>query len=563
MKNMKLSAKLYLLLFSFVAGFMIFGLVAKSTLNTLSINGPMYKEIVCNKDLLADILPPPLYILESYLVVKQACDATKSDLKSYKDQYAKLKKDYNERRDYWKKELNDDKLKDMILVKSFQPAEDFFAVVEKEFFPALDAGSNAKAQEIFNTKLTTSYNKHRSAIDEAVKIATVASETCEKSAASTISTRTWVLFVIGIIIVIFASILSSVIIKQLLSQLGGDPSDVLAVVRRVASGDVSIDVDAKQGGDESVLGAMNSMVRNLRQMFTELTGGVQTISSSSTELSAVSRQLSSSAEISSSRTQGVAAAAEEMSANMLSVSAAMEQATANVNTVATATEEMTVTIADVAKNSDRARDITGQAVNQADKITEQISALGRAARDIGKVTEVITAISAQTNLLALNATIEAARAGAAGRGFTVVATEIKELAQQTAAATEGIRDKIDNIQLSTAEAVEEIGKISQVIQDVNGIIGTSAVAIEQQATVMLEIATNIAEAAHGMQEVNQNVAQTSGVAEMIARDISETNQAVGEISSGSAQVLESAEDLSRLAIELEQMTGRFKISADS
>ena len=333
---------------------------------------------------------------------------------------------------------------------------------------------------------------------------------------------------------------------------------------KMAEGDLTQTIALEQKDEIGELAsALNIMGGNLREMFTNLSGGVQTISSSSTELSAVSRQLSSSAEISSSRTHGVAAAAEEMSANMLSVSAAMEQATANVNTVASATEEMTVTIADVAKNSDRARDITGQAVMQADKITEQISALGRAARDIGKVTEVITAISAQTNLLALNATIEAARAGAAGKGFTVVATEIKELAQQTAAATEGIRDKIDNIQLSTAEAVEEIGKISHVIQDVNGIIATTAVAIEQQSTVMQEIATNIAEAAHGMQEVNQNVAQTSGVAEMIARDISETNQAVGEISSGSAQVLESAEDLSRLAVELEQMTGRFRISADS
>ncbi len=350
-----------------------------------------------------------------------------------------------------------------------------------------------------------------------------------------------------------------VIISGIRTQLGGDPSEVVKIVQRVANGDLSQRIDVEKGLDSSVIGAMKGMVDNLRVMFTEMKVSAQTISSSSTELSAVSRQLTSSADSSSSRTQGVAAAAEEMSANMMSVSVAMEEATANVNTVASATEEMTVTIADVAKNSDLARTITGQAVLQADKVTQQITALGRAAREINKVTETITAISAQTNLLALNATIEAARAGAAGKGFTVVATEIKELAQQTAAATEGIRDKIDNIQSSTAETVEEIEKISRVIQEVNGIIGTTAVAIEQQAAVMQEIASNIAQAAHGMQEVNQNVAQTAGVADTIASDIAGTSNSVKEISSGSAQVLESAEDLAKLAEQLKEMSERFKI----
>jgi methyl-accepting chemotaxis protein len=347
--------------------------------------------------------------------------------------------------------------------------------------------------------------------------------------------------------------------KTIYAQLGGDPSEVAEITRQVAHGDLTVCVEVRKGCEESVLGGMKVMVENLRGMFTEMSGGVQTLSSSATELSAVSRQLTSSAEQSATRIQGVAAAAEEMSANMMSVSAAMEQATANVNSVASASEEMTVTIADVAKNSDKARSITRGAVDQAQMINGHITALGRAAREIGKVTETIAAISAQTNLLALNATIEAARAGAAGKGFTVVATEIKELAQQTAAATEGIRDKIENIQSSTNEAVSEIEKISRVIQEVNDIIAGTAAAIEQQSAVTLEIATNISQAAQGMQEVNQNVAQTSGVAETIAFDISETNQAVCEISNGATQVLDSAEALAGVADHLKDMSERFTI----
>ena len=363
---------------------------------------------------------------------------------------------------------------------------------------------------------------------------------------------------VSLIALLMAVVLTLIILRSILVPLDG----MLSVVTDMAEGegDLTRRLDTSAKDELADIGRkVNLFMEKLQGMIVQMSSGVRTISSSATELSAVSRQLTSSAEQSTSRIHGVATAAEEMSANMMTVSAAMEQATSNVNSVASASEEMTVTIADVARNSDKARGITGQAVGQAQKITEQISALGRAAREIGKVTETITAISAQTNLLALNATIEAARAGAAGKGFTVVATEIKELAQQTAAATEGIRDKIENIQTSTAETVEEIDKISRVIQEVNEIIAGTAVAIEEQAAVTREIAANISQAAQGMQEVNQNVAQTSGVAEAIASDIADTNQAVGEISNGSNQVLASAEELARLGEDLKELSGRFKI----
>jgi hemerythrin-like metal-binding protein len=189
--------------------------------------------------------------------------------------------------------------------------------------------------------------------------------------------------------------------------------------------------------------------------------------------------------------------------------------------------------------------------------------LGSAAQEIGKVTETITSISSQTNLLALNATIEAARAGAAGKGFAVVANEIKELAQQTATATEEIKGRISGIQSSTGAAIADVDKIAGVIREVGEIVATIATAIEEQASVTRDMARNIAEATGGVKDANQRVSQTAAVSQEIARDIASVNTASGEMTTASQQVQASAMDLSQLAEQLKAMVGRFKLDSEA
>jgi methyl-accepting chemotaxis protein len=332
------------------------------------------------------------------------------------------------------------------------------------------------------------------------------------------------------------------------------------LAEKVAAGDLTQQV-ATHRQDEigTLIKSMNEMSGNLARMFKEIAMGVNTLSASATELSVISEQMNSGSGRTAEKSHSVAAAAEEMTQNINSIAAAMEQASTNVGLVAAATEEMTSTINEIARNSETARTITGAAASQSQRASQQVTELGAEIQEISKITETISEISAQTNLLALNATIEAARAGESGKGFAVVAAEIKDLANQTASATEEIGHKIDKIRQSAGSTVAEILEIAKVITNVNDIVATIAAAVEEQAVTTREIAGNVSQAAQGVQSVTVNVSEASTVAGELTRDIDEVNQATSEVSSGSNQITLSVGELSRLAEQLNGMLVQFKV----
>lgn len=218
----------------------------------------------------------------------------------------------------------------------------------------------------------------------------------------------------------------------------------------------------------------------------------------SQELNEVSLQLGSSAEETAAQSQVVAATAEEMSANMMAISAAIE--------------EMQATVQEIAVNAGRASEVAGSAVETVQTTTRRVEDLGLASREIGKVVDVITSIAEQTNLLALNATIEAARAGAAGKGFAVVAGEVKELAKETALATEEISRRVATIQAETAHTVSAITEIAAVIGNISDMQASTAAAVEEQTATTTEIARNVSEAAVGAGDIAQSIAYVSDAA---------------------------------------------------
>jgi methyl-accepting chemotaxis protein len=253
------------------------------------------------------------------------------------------------------------------------------------------------------------------------------------------------------------------------------------------------------------------------------------VAAASEELSAVSSQLSSNA--------------DETSAQASIVSAASEQVSSNTQTVATGIEEMNASIKEIAKNATDAARVAMAAVRTAEATNATITKLGESSAEIGKVIKVITSIAQQTNLLALNATIEAARAGEAGKGFAVVANEVKELAKETAKATEDISHKIEAIQSDTKAAIDAIGEIGTIINQISDISNTIASAVEEQTATTNEISRNIAEASKGTCEIAHNITSVA----QTARNTTE----------GAHSSQKAAEELSRMAASLQSVISEF------
>ncbi|MFZ0284079.1 MAG: methyl-accepting chemotaxis protein [Terriglobales bacterium] len=340
----------------------------------------------------------------------------------------------------------------------------------------------------------------------------------------TMAITTFAALGIGIFVAIFLS-----------RSISGATQAVLAQAEAIAAGDLTRDDLKIRSKDElgDLTLAINKMSGSLKNMIQAITQNSIQVASASEELSSTSQQITANS--------------EETSAQAKVVSTATVQVSQNLQTVATGAEEMGSTIKEIAKNATEAAKVATGAVKVAENTTTTVSKLGDSSTEIGQVIKVITSIAQQTNLLALNATIEAARAGEAGKGFAVVANEVKELAKETAKATEDISRKIEAIQTDTKAAVDAIAEISAVINQINGISNTIATAVEEQNATTNEMARNVSEAARGSGEITSNIAGVAQAAESTSRGASDTQKA--------------AQQLVETSAELRRLVEQFKINS--
>ncbi|MBN1603188.1 MAG: methyl-accepting chemotaxis protein [Chitinispirillaceae bacterium] len=326
----------------------------------------------------------------------------------------------------------------------------------------------------------------------------------------------------------------------------------------MGEGDLTRRLDVK-GGDEitEMAASFNMFVDKIDAIVKKVKSSAAMVSSSVQSLNQAAIQVSESAR-STADLNSVASSAEQTTERMNNTSHYMKRTNESLESVAAATEQMSTTIADVAENAQKAMTTSKDAATQARDVAEQIRVLGDAVREIGTVTETIANISAQTNLLALNATIEAARAGVAGKGFAVVANEIKTLAEQTAEATGDIRTKIVSIQNLTGTTVDEVQKIDGIVKNVDEIISMIATAIEEQAAVTKDVASNIARATDGAREAGKGVDETAFAAQNTADSINEISSSAADLKSASSSVGVASEELKQVAENLQDMVNKFK-----
>ncbi|NET36277.1 MAG: HAMP domain-containing protein [Cyanothece sp. SIO1E1] len=322
------------------------------------------------------------------------------------------------------------------------------------------------------------------------------------------------------------------VMNTMVDQLNTFADEVTRVAKEVVAGQLG-----GQAVVKGIAGTWKDLTDNVNQMAANLTDQVKRIAQ-------VAIAVNQSSEDLMTESQKMRTAAEQTSAQAANVSSSSEQVSANSQSVATGVEEMTASIKEIAKNATDAARVATSAVTTAETTNETIAKLGQSSTEIGNVIKVITSIAQQTNLLALNATIEAARAGEAGKGFAVVANEVKELAKQTASATEDISQKIEAIQDDTKDSVSAIAQIAAIINQINDIQNTIASAVEEQTATTNEIARNVNQAAQGSSEITRNI-----------NDVAEAAQST---TTGASNTQKAASELSQTATELQELVSRFK-----
>ena len=501
LSKFRLSHRFAFMIGLFAAGFILFGGWSFKTLNDLKVNGPLYQRIVQGKDLIADVLPPPEYILESYLVSLQLAAARdKAERAELVTRLKSLQTDYDTRHVFWQKENLDANLADLFLKQAHAPAVAFYQTAFEALVPAVLRDDTAGTTAAL-AMMKPDYETHRKLIDQVVQITTKRTETDEASAKAQIRAGTLLMLTILIASLGAGLLMAGLIIRGVLKSIGGEPDYATDMTQRMAEGDLRSKISLGSASTGSLLCAIKSMQDMMIRTTSEIKQAVEGVSTGSHQIATGNLDLSQ-------RTEQQAIALQQTAASMTHLTSTIRQNSDSARQANT----LAVSASHVAQKG-------GTVVAQ---VVDTMGSINASAKKIADIIGVIDSIAFQTNILALNAAVEAARAGEQGRGFAVVAAEVRNLAQRSAGAAREIKILI-------TDSVEQVAAGSELVQQAGATMDDILASIGQVTTIMGQIAVASREQTAGIDQINSAITQMDEVTQQNAALVEQSAAAAGAL----------------------------------
>jgi methyl-accepting chemotaxis protein len=559
--RLKLSHRFAVLITFIIIGFAVYGAWSFKTLNELKINGPLYQRIVQGKDLVADILPPPEYIIESYLVSLQLFEAVdKLDQNRLTERLKTLRGEYDARHAFWLKEGLDGDVARVFLKEAHEPVIAFYEGAFGEFVPAVQKGERDKAIAAM-ARMRQHYELHRQAIDQVVQLTNKRNVDDEATARARIEWDT-VLLLLILLGSLGGSVAVAVLIsRSLLASLGGELDYAMGIAHAIADCDLTVDIKTRPGDETSLLAAMKSMRSSLATVIGNVERSIRVLAEAALHLQDTAGMVTRNTEYQQGMSQSMAAAVGEMASSVTEITSTMEELSASSTQIA----EHSGSVADIAnqtwEKSKKGSEAMSTVLARMEDIRTdnqhnlaEIVQLGTKSRQISKVMEIINTIADQTKLIAFNAALEASSAGDAGRRFSVVAGEIRRLADSVTDSTGDIEAKVEEIQGSISRLVITSEKGATTIQ-------TGMQASTSTARDLDDLVAAASQTRNAARQISISTQQQKTASDQVVIALREIVTASSQTSQAIASVSRISTEMTSMSLELSELIRRFRLTA--